>query len=105
LREHILEELTRYVMAGIDNGRKEIRADLMTEVEFSADTSVIDAFTIDVSESGLRLETDKPIIIRLRFKADPLPEEHVAELVWAKENDGGSMEYGFRYVEDDKSSE
>lgn len=85
-------------MAGMDNGRREMRADLMTEVEFSIDNSRMEACTIDVSESGLRLETDTPLIIRLKFKADPLPEEHVAELVWARENSSGAMEYGFRYI-------
>ncbi len=90
-------------MAGMSDERRELRADLITEVEFYLDTEAITAYTIDVSKSGLRLETDKPVKIRLRFKEDIIPENYHAQLVWAKESDSGSMEYGFKYVQTEEN--
>ena len=81
--------------------RKELRADLTTEIEFRVDADVLKASTIDVSESGLRLETVRPIRIALRYKEDVITKIYNAQLVWARETDGGYMEYGFKYVDDD----
>ena len=92
-------------MDDIRDQRKELRADLTTEVEFTVNADEISAHTIDVSNSGLRLETKRPIRINLRFKEDVSPSDYYAELVWAKRADEGYMEYGFRYIvkgEEDK---
>ncbi len=85
--------------------RKELRADLTTEVEFTIDSDQISAHTIDVSNSGLRLETQRPIRINLRFTEDVSPANYFAELVWAKRADEGFMEYGFRYIEKHEEDE
>ncbi len=85
-------------MVNVNDERKELRADLTTKVEFSLDPEVIRAFTVDVSRSGVRLETETPIKIRLRFAEDVVPEDHIAQLVWAQESESGHMEYGFKYI-------
>ncbi len=86
-------------MKDLKDQRIELRADLTTEVVFTVDADEIVAHTIDVSNSGLRLETNRPIKINLRFKEDVSPANYYAELVWAKRADEGYMEYGFRYVQ------
>ncbi|MDJ0763071.1 MAG: PilZ domain-containing protein [Myxococcota bacterium] len=87
-------------MSEISEQRKELRADLTTEVEFRIENEVMTAQTIDVSYSGFRLETSQPLTISLTFKEDIIPNKYTAELVWARETGDGMMEYGFRYLKD-----
>jgi hypothetical protein len=54
------------------------------------------ASMIDVSENGIRFETSEPQGVRIQIRADGEMVEYDAQLVWAKINEKGRMEYGLK---------
>ena len=54
------------------------------------------ASMIDISESGIRFETSTPQEVRIQVRADGEMVEYDAQLVWAKINKNGRMEYGLK---------
>ena len=55
------------------------------------------ARSVDISESGIRIVTEKPINIRFQVKKDDELMLYDSQLVWARVKDDGSMEYGLKY--------
>ena len=51
---------------------------------------------IDISESGIRFETSTPQEVRIQVRVDGEMVEYDAQLVWAKINKNGKMEYGLK---------
>jgi hypothetical protein len=80
------------------DARRELRANLMTDIEVSLSPEILKATTVDISAGGFRMETDTPLNVQIRFLADEFPEVHEAQLVWVKQTEDGRMEYGFRYT-------
>lgn len=77
------------------------RLPIKAKVEFIVDADVVNATTVNVSETGVRFDTHSPINILLRMTIDEKLHEHHAKLVWAKKNEDGSMTYGFEYNHED----
>jgi hypothetical protein len=61
------------------------------------------ASMIDISESGIRFETSVPQEVRIQVRADGEMVEYDAQLVWAKINKNGRMEYGLKRFPDKNS--
>ena len=61
------------------------------------------ASMIDISESGIRFETSTPQEVRIQVRADGEMVEYDAQLVWAKINKNGRMEYGLKRFPDRNS--
>ena len=78
--------------------RKAERMALETEVEFIVDADVIQAKSIDVSETGIRIETDDSIKVCMRLNIDGEKKDMEGQLVWTKKNEKGGMTYGFQYT-------
>jgi hypothetical protein len=55
------------------------------------------ARSVDISDIGIRLITEKPVDIRIQIKEDDKLVQYEAQLVWARLKDDGTMEYGLRY--------
>jgi hypothetical protein len=55
------------------------------------------AKTVDISESGIRIVTEKPINIRFQIKENNKLVLYDSQLVWARVKDDDSMEYGLKY--------
>jgi len=81
--------------------REAPRVSIETKVEFIIEADIIKARSVDISDTGVRFETDKPITIRLRMEVDGKIREQAAQLVWAKTGEDG-MIYGFKYVKNAK---
>lgn len=79
------------------------RVQVSRDIEFFVDADIIKAESVDLSKSGIRMVTSKPIQIRMRMYEQAGYEEYVAELVWATRSDG-SMVYGFEFTEDPEST-
>jgi hypothetical protein len=80
------------------NQRIAERKQFNAPIEFIVEGDVIDARSVDVSENGIRFETDRPLRIALRFAGSDHERVYDADLVWAKrEEDGESMAYGLRF--------
>ncbi len=55
------------------------------------------AKSVDISESGIRVITEKPLKMRMNREVEGTLQQHEAQLVWAKKSKGG-MEYGFKFL-------
>lgn len=84
-----------------DNGYKEKRDAerrlLETEVTFHTEDDIYMAKSVDISDTGIRIVTDKPVDIRIQIKEDDKLVQYDAQLVWARLKDDGTMEYGLKY--------
>ncbi len=84
-----------------DMEKKEKRASerrlLETEVTFQTEDDIYMARSVDLSDIGIRLITEKPVDIRIQIKEDDKLVQYDAQLVWARLKDDGTMEYGLRY--------
>lgn len=76
------------------------RKDISTPVEFVVEANSFSARSIDISASGMRLQSFSPLPFVVRIKMADGVEERRATLVWAKQRDDGVMNYGLQFIED-----
>lgn len=79
--------------------RRADRVPMNVPVEFIVDADLVQARSVDLSETGLRFETKQPIPILLRMAVDGAKQERRAHLVWARSTDGQGMAYGLQFVD------
>ena len=68
-----------------------------TEVTFHTEEDIYMANSVDISDTGIRVVTKKPVDIRIEVKEDDKLVQYNAQLVWARVKDDGSMEYGLKF--------
>lgn len=68
-----------------------------TEVTFHTEEDIYMANSVDISDTGIRVITKKPVDLRIEVKEDDKLVQYDAQLVWARVNDDGSMEYGLKF--------
>ena len=73
------------------------RSLLETEVTFHTEDDIYMAKSVDISDTGIRVITDKPVAIRIQINEEDRLVQYDAELVWARLKDDGTMEYGLKY--------
>jgi len=76
--------------------RVEKRSLVKAEVAFNTENDIYMARSVEISESGIRIVTEKPINIRFQVEKDDELVLYDSQLVWAREKDDGSMEYGLK---------
>ena len=77
--------------------REEKRSLVKAEVAFNTENDIYMARSVEISESGIRIVTEKPINIRFQVEKDDELVLYDSQLVWAREKDDGSMEYGLKH--------
>jgi len=77
--------------------RAEERSLVETEVAFHTENNIYMASSVNISGSGIKIATEKPIDISIQIKENDKLVQYDALLVWARLNDDGSMEYGLKY--------
>jgi hypothetical protein len=77
--------------------RVEKRSLVKAEVAFNTENDIYMARSVDISESGIRIVTEEPINIRFQVERDNELVLYDSQLVWAREKDDGSMEYGLKH--------
>ncbi len=77
--------------------RVEKRSLVKAEVAFNTENDIYMARSVDISESGIRIVTEEPINIRFQVEKDDELVLYNSQLVWAREKDDGSMEYGLKH--------
>ena len=84
-----------------DSGNQDKRAVdrklIETEVTFHTGDDIYMAKSVDISDSGIRIVTDKPVEISIQIKEEDKLVQYDAQLVWARLKDDGTMEYGLKY--------
>ena len=86
-------------MADMENQEKRTSARrlLEKEVTFHTEDDIYMAKSVDISDNGIRIVTEKPVAIRLEINDDGKLVQYNAQLVWARVKDDGTMEYGLKY--------
>ena len=85
--------------SGKDSNRREAeRKPVVTKVLFTVNDIIIEASSVDVSETGIRFDTEKPFKILLEMKTNGQILNREAQIVWAKRNRNGGITFGFEYV-------
>ena len=83
-----------------DRKKQEKRASerrlIKTEVTFQIKDNIYTARSVDMSDNGIRVITEKPVEIRIHIKEDDMVVQHEAQLVWARVREDGTMEYGLK---------
>lgn len=85
-----------------NENRRAERIPLITDVEFHTLKDLIDAVSVDVSETGIKLETKEPMKIKMRFKNNGILVEKLAKIVWARTTEDKGGVYGFEFYEPEK---
>ncbi|MCP4693440.1 MAG: PilZ domain-containing protein [Desulfobacterales bacterium] len=86
------------------NKRASERKPVTTRIEFYFDSDVIEATSVNVSDTGMRFDTEAPVRVFFRMKVDGEPKESLANIVWAKKKPDGGMAYGLEYVSDSEEN-
>ena len=68
-----------------------------TEVTLQTESETSKARSVDISDYGIRIRTEKPVAMRIRIKEDDRMVQYDAQLVWARLKEDGTMEYGLKY--------
>ena len=80
-----------------DENRLSERKLFATEVTFHTDDDIYMANSVDISDTGIRIVTAKPVNVNIQIKEDGKVQSYDAQLVWAKVKDDGTMEYGLKF--------
>ena len=84
-----------------DERRQERRAVerrlLETEVTFQPESGINKARSVDISERGIRIVSEKPMKIRIQVHEGDRLVQYDAQLVWARMREDGTMEYGLKF--------
>jgi len=80
-----------------DEKRTSERKLLATEVTFHTGDDIYMASSVDISDTGIRIITGKPVEISIQIKEEEETKTYDAQLVWAKVKDDGTMEYGLKF--------
>ncbi len=80
-----------------DEKRASDRKLVETEVSFHTGDDIYMAKSVDISDTGIRIVTGKPIDINIQIKEADKVQGYDAQLVWAKVKDDGTMEYGLKF--------
>ncbi|MBU0753501.1 MAG: PilZ domain-containing protein, partial [Planctomycetes bacterium] len=71
----------------INNDRAE-RIAKVSAVEFIVDGDIIEGASVNISETGLRIDTSQPLTLTLRFVEDNEQKNYRSQLVWASKKEG-----------------
>lgn len=82
------------------SGRRSEREPFITDVDLVVGAEVIQAMTVDLSETGLRIDMDHPLKVRIRFLVDGQLVDRTAQLARAEKTPDGGMTYGIEFTPD-----
>ncbi|HAZ13937.1 MAG: hypothetical protein A2Z86_07640 [Candidatus Glassbacteria bacterium GWA2_58_10] len=84
------------------SGRRSSRIPLIADVDLIVDSKVLRAMTVDISDTGVRIDMRHPFEVSIRFVVDGELQDRRAQLVRATKTPDDCMSYGFEYVPEEK---
>jgi len=82
----------------VPNRRQAERKAHCTQMDLCLGDDTIKAVSVDVSDTGVRLDMEEPLKIWLRMEVNGDAVVREAKIVWAKGKPGGGVSYGFEYT-------
>ena len=77
--------------------RVSVRKSANSEVSVFPENDIFLATVVDISDTGMRIKTEVPQEIRIQLQDKDTLAEYEAQVVWARVNDDGTMEYGLKF--------
>ena len=77
--------------------RVSVRRSEDSEVNVFPENEIFTAKILDISDTGMRIKTEAPQEIRIQLQDEETLAEYEAQVVWARMNDDGTMEYGLKF--------
>ena len=85
-----------------EDKRKAHRKEFDKEISFHFESDLFFANSVDISETGIQIETPYPINVTLFIKEeDGNVQEHKGQLVWTHTKKDGDMSYGLSLQKDE----
>ncbi len=84
-------------MSEQQESRRAPRLPIKAQIRFKPVGEVNEAVSVDMSKTGIRFETDKPLRIQMEVTVGKNRDTYLARLVWAKRTESGGMTYGLEY--------
>lgn len=81
------------------NRRSAERKAVILPIEFVVEDDLIKATSVDISETGIRIDTEEPMCLYLRFKLDGEVKNFRARFAWARKTEEDNMTYGLEFLE------
>jgi len=75
------------------------RLPIRAQLRFKPTNEVREGITVDLSETGIHFETDKPLRILMEILVGRERERKYARLAWARRRPDGKIAYGFEFEE------
>ena len=77
--------------------RVSVRKSTDSEISVFPENDVFLASVIDISDTGMRIKTEMPQEIRIQLQEKGTLSEYEAQVMWARANEDGTMEYGLKF--------
>jgi hypothetical protein len=81
--------------------RSQQREEIRTAIECIVAEDVINATSVNISDTGIRIETTSPILFEMRLKLGGEMHQFKARLCWSKMHEDGSAMYGLEFIEEE----
>ncbi len=78
------------------------RQEISTAVDFTIEANEFTARSLDISLTGMRIQSAAPLPFIVKIKMADEVQERRATLVWAKTSEDGIMNYGLQFLDDDQ---
>ena len=75
------------------------RVPFESELDVKIDPQAMEATGVDISDGGVRFDTEEPLEIDIKFHIQKGKAKHVGRLVWAKKKSGGGFTYAFEFID------
>jgi hypothetical protein len=80
-----------------DEKRVSVRKKADSEITVFPENDVFLAKVMDISDTGMRIKTEMPQEIRIQLQEKGTMSEYEAQVMWARANEDGTMEYGLKF--------
>lgn len=85
------------VVQKIEPLRVSERMTIHETAKFTLNEEIVEGVTLDVSGTGLQMETDQPLVVCLHVEGLTTIQGRRAHLVWARQTEDGRMRYGLAF--------
>ena len=81
------------------NRRKAGRDPFIADVDLMIDARTLKAMTVDLSETGVRIDMSGPLRVIMRFVDNGQLKDRKAQLARIRKTPDGGMTYGFEFLD------
>ncbi len=81
------------------NRRGAPRHPLIADVDLVIDADTLEAMTVDISATGVRIDMAAPLRVTMRFVENGQLQDRMAQLARVQKTPDNGMSYGFEFID------